>query len=396
VLQSTACESQKTDLLGLLSHLTDSSITNEVEAREDAEAVRHLFSVAAGLDSLVIGESEILGQVKTAYEQAKSCGLTGKRLNVLFQRALYVGKKVRSETGIASGSMSVPSVAVQLAETIFGKLEGKSALVLGAGAMAELAAKHLVARGIESLRVANRTWQRAYALAARFQGDTCPWEDFPTALIHADVVISSTGAPQAVITRPMVVEAMEHRAGRSLFLIDIAMPRDIEQSDMENYYNQQSKQQVINDSIVGWLSRKDNKIDDILNLERKLNDVLKKIENDKDKSSLKEHDEHFGRYIVDLMKKKYDQKYEQILNQEQKRLVQLFVEEKQEALKESLKDIKKRLQKVIFEKRKDMPYMINEKFDCILKDIDIENTVGIDEIKQHLLYIKLINNLYED
>jgi hypothetical protein len=170
----------------------------------------------------------------------------------------------------------------------------------------------------------------------------------------------------------------------------------VEQSDMENYYNQQSKQQVINDSIVGWLSRKDNKIDDILNLERKLNDVLKKIENDKDKSSLKEHDEHFGRYIVDLMKKKYDQKYEQILNQEQKRLVQLFVEEKQEALKESLKDIKKRLQKVIFEKRKDMPYMINEKFDCILKDIDIENTVGIDEIKQHLLYIKLINNLYED
>jgi glutamyl-tRNA reductase len=190
------------------------------------------------LDSLVIGESEILGQVKTAYEQAKSCGLTGKRLNVLFQRALYVGKKVRSETGIASGSMSVPSVAVQLAETIFGKLEGKSALVLGAGAMAELAAKHLVARGIESLRVANRTWQRAYALAARFQGDTCPWEDFPTALIHADVVISSTGAPQAVITRPMVVEAMEHRAGRSLFLIDIAMPRDIEESvhNLEGVY----------------------------------------------------------------------------------------------------------------------------------------------------------------
>lgn len=217
-------------LLEVLSELAGAAVGADAERREDVDAVLHLFSVAAGLDSLVVGESEILGQVKTAYETAKRAGLTGKRLNVLFQRALYVGKKARAETAIAAGSMSVPSVAVQLAESIFGKLEGKSALILGAGAMAELAAKHLVARGVGRLSVANRTWERAYTLAARFQGEAVKWEDFPAALTQADVVISSTGAPTAVITRELVAAASRKRGGRSLFLIDIAMPRDVEES----------------------------------------------------------------------------------------------------------------------------------------------------------------------
>ncbi|MBI4060636.1 MAG: glutamyl-tRNA reductase, partial [Elusimicrobia bacterium] len=185
---------------------------------------------AAGLDSLVVGETEILGQVKTGYEAAKAAGMTGKRLNVLFQRALFVGKKVRVETAIAEGASSVPSVAVQLAESIFGRLDGKSALILGAGAMAELAAKHLAARGVSRLSVANRTWERAYQLAARHQGEALRWEDFPSELERVDVVIASTGAPEAVLTRRVVQDAVRRRGGRSLFLIDIAMPRDVEES----------------------------------------------------------------------------------------------------------------------------------------------------------------------
>lgn len=217
-------------LCDALSELAGVPVEEEAEVREGAAAATHLFSVAAGLDSLVIGEAEILGQVKAAYEAAKAAGLTGKRLNVLFQRALYVGKKVRTETAVAAGSSSVPSVAVQLAESIFGDLAGKSALVLGAGAMAELAAKHLVARGVGRLAVANRTWERGYALAARFSGEALRWDEVPAALAHADVVVASTGAPRAVITRAMVEEAARRRGGRSLFLIDIAMPRDVEES----------------------------------------------------------------------------------------------------------------------------------------------------------------------
>jgi glutamyl-tRNA reductase len=217
-------------LLDALSELAGAPLADAAEKREDRDAARHLFAVAAGLESLVVGETEILGQVKSAYEKAKSAGMTGKRLNVLFQRALYVGKKARTETGISAGSASVPSVAVQLAQTIFGRLEGKSALILGAGAMAELAAKHLAARGIGRLSVANRTWERGYALAARFGGEAVRWEAFPEALAKADVVIASTGAPRAVLTRDIVAAASRSRGGRSLFLIDIAMPRDVEES----------------------------------------------------------------------------------------------------------------------------------------------------------------------
>ncbi|MFI5361217.1 MAG: glutamyl-tRNA reductase [Elusimicrobiota bacterium] len=217
-------------LLDALAELAGTAVDAEVETRDGLDAARHLFSVASGLDSLVVGESEILAQLKGAYETAKAAGMTGKRLNVLFQRALYVGKKARTETGISSGSGSVPSVAVQLAESIFGRLDGKSALILGAGAMAELAVKHLNARGIGRLAVANRTWERGYALAARFGAEAVKWENFPDALASADVVISSTGAPRPVLTREIVAEASRRRGGSSLFLIDIAMPRDVEES----------------------------------------------------------------------------------------------------------------------------------------------------------------------
>ena len=225
-------------VLAVLAELSGFPVSAGAARREEGAAVSHLFAVAAGLDSIVVGETEILGQVKAGYEAAKTSGLTGKRLNVLFQRALYVGKKVRNETAVASGASSVPSVAVQMAESIFGDLRGRTALVLGAGAMAELAAKHLVGRGVARLSVANRTWERAYQLAARFSGEAVQWDEFPEQLEQVDVVIASTGAPTAVVTRAMVEKAARARGGRSLFFIDIAMPRDVEESvhQLDNVY----------------------------------------------------------------------------------------------------------------------------------------------------------------
>jgi glutamyl-tRNA reductase len=193
-------------------------------------AVEHLFSVAAGLDSLVVGETEVLGQVRAAYESAKALGMTGKHANVLFQRALYVGKKARSDTAIAVGQTSVASVAVQLAESIFGSLAGSEVLILGAGAMAELTAQHLLSSKVAKLSIANRTWERAAALAAKIRAQPLRWERFPEAIRRCDIVVASTGSQAPVLTREMVASALRGRAGRSLFLIDIAMPRDVEES----------------------------------------------------------------------------------------------------------------------------------------------------------------------
>lgn len=193
------------------------------------EAVRHLFSVASGLDSLVVGESEILGQVKDAYEKARLAGVTGKAFNVLFQRALFAGKKVRSETAIAVGQTSVASVAVQLAEAVFGDLSNSEVLLLGAGKVAEIAAHHLLSRKVRGLAVANRTFERGRELAARFAATAVPWEEFPRRLSRADIVLASTGSPEPVLTRAMVEAALTARGRRSLFIIDIAMPRDAEE-----------------------------------------------------------------------------------------------------------------------------------------------------------------------
>jgi glutamyl-tRNA reductase len=190
--------------------------------------VLHLFEVASGLDSLVVGETEILGQVKNAYEAAKAIGMTGKFKNVLFQRAIHVGKRVRSETAIAVGQTSVASAAVQLAERIFGELSESEVMILGSGAMAELTARHLMARKVAKLSIANRTREKAEALAGRFRGRAIAWEQFPEVLAHADIVIASTGSPVPIVTRDLLVKAQRLRAGRSLFLIDIAMPRDVE------------------------------------------------------------------------------------------------------------------------------------------------------------------------
>lgn len=205
---------------------------------ESEACVTHLFRVASGLDSMVRGEHEILGQVKQAYQAAQEAGFTGKLLNVLFQRSMHVGKRVRTETGVSIGAGSVGSVAVQLAGRIFGSLEGRVALVLGAGQMAEATGRHLLSQKVRALWVATRTFENACALADRLGGAAMHFEDGLKAMAEADVVICSTSAPHPVITRDHVRRVMEDRNGRSLFLIDIAVPRDVEPAvnDLDNVY----------------------------------------------------------------------------------------------------------------------------------------------------------------
>jgi glutamyl-tRNA reductase len=197
---------------------------------EAAEAVAHLFRVASGLDSLVVGEPQILGQAKEAYAAAREAATLGRELDPLLQRTFAVAKRVRSETGIGRSSVSVARAAVELAEQIFGDLQGRSILLVGTGKMAELATRHLVSRGVGKTVVASRTLSHAVAFAERVGGEAIPAERMPEALERVDIVIGSTAAPHPVILRSHVETAMLARRRRRLFLIDIAVPRDVEPS----------------------------------------------------------------------------------------------------------------------------------------------------------------------
>lgn len=192
------------------------------------EAVRHLFRVASGLDSMVIGETEILGQVKSAYQLAQKHGATGKITNVWFQRALYVGKHIRTRTNISEGASSVGSVAVTLAERIFGSLHRRRVLLLGAGEMAEVTARHLLSQKTGQIVVLNRTVEKAEALATLLNGLAGSMDRLPDELEQADVVICSTAAETPVVTRAVVEKAVAARRGRSLYFVDIAVPRNVE------------------------------------------------------------------------------------------------------------------------------------------------------------------------
>ena len=193
----------------------------------DAEAVRHLYRVASSLDSMVVGEGQILGQVREAYRAATEERCAGQVLNRLFHTSLRVGKRVRSETGIGDSSLSVPRVAVKLAEEVFGTLAGRRALVLGAGDMSELVVKHLKDRGVADLRIANRTPERARMLADRVGGRAVAFEDLAGELPGVDVVVSSTGSGEWVVRGETVTGALEQRDD-PLFFVDIAVPRDVD------------------------------------------------------------------------------------------------------------------------------------------------------------------------
>src|SRR5881296_2445140 len=194
----------------------------------DADAVRHAFRVAASLDSMMIGEPQILGQVKDAFALAQGCETIGPVLHTLFTQAFAVAKKVRGETEIARHAVSVSFAAVELAKTIFAKLAGRAVLLLGAGKMSELAAKHLVEQGAFPIYVVNRTWARAQELARALSGTAVPFEELGTALAAVDIVITSTGAAAPIVTRDMVAPVVRGRGTRPLFFIDIAVPRDVE------------------------------------------------------------------------------------------------------------------------------------------------------------------------
>ena len=214
-------------------------VTGDAFFRRDTEdAVRHLFRVVSGLDSMVLGETEILGQVKKAYQTAQEAKATSRNLNKLFQRAFNVAKEVRTRTNITRGSVSVGSVAVELAERIFGKLGSCHVMILGAGEMSELTAGALQARGVKSIFVANRSHERAAALAEKMGGKAVRFEEWTREFGEVDILIGSTAAPHYVLTRKELEPVMAARRQRPLFCIDLAVPRDIdpEVNEMDGVY----------------------------------------------------------------------------------------------------------------------------------------------------------------
>jgi glutamyl-tRNA reductase len=215
----------------------------------ETEAVRHIFRVASSLDSMVVGEPQILGQVKEAYATARAVGAVNSQLDALLTRAFAVAKKVRTDTQIASSSVSIASVAVDLAKKIFGSLQGKSVYLVGAGKMCELAARHFIAHGAAKIYVANRTYERGVALAKKFNGEAIPIEHLYDTVDKADIVLSSTGAPIAIFRKEHGEKFLSRRKNRPMFFLDIAVPRDVDakMNDLDGMfvYNIDDLQQVV-------------------------------------------------------------------------------------------------------------------------------------------------------
>ena len=204
----------------------------------DRDCIHHLLEVACGLDSMVLGETEILGQVKDAYHTAQQAGATGVVLNRLFQKAFSAAKHIRSSTAITRGSTSVGTVAVDLAEKIFGKLGKCTVMVIGTGEMSSATARALQSRGAGTILVCSRTHERAEALAAQLRGRAISYDQWPEEFSAVDIVISSTAAPHPIVTKDRLIPLMKARRQRPLFLIDIAVPRDIERAcgELESVY----------------------------------------------------------------------------------------------------------------------------------------------------------------
>lgn len=218
------------DLRGFLHdhfHLKAEELDPHLYEFREKDAVRHVFRVASSLDSMVVGEAQILGQVKEAYATARAIGAVRGQLDQLFTRAFAVAKRVRTETAVGSSSVSIASVAVELAKKIFGTLQGKNVFIVGAGKMSELAARHLIAHGCESIFVSNRTYDRAVGLAHRFNGKAIKFDDLYDNCDQADIVITSTGSPQAIFRREHGEQFLARRKNRPMFFIDIAVPRDV-------------------------------------------------------------------------------------------------------------------------------------------------------------------------
>jgi glutamyl-tRNA reductase len=225
----------------LKAHLGDPS-TADLETcfytYQDLEAVNHLFRVASSLDSMVVGEPQILGQIKSAYREATECRTVGVILNRLLHKTFSVAKRVRSETMIGSLAVSISFAAVELARKIFGELRGKKVLLIGAGEMAELAAEHFLNQGVRDMVVANRTLERAVELATRFRASTIPFGHILDNLKDVDIVLTSTGSPDPILKFNDIKSRMRQRRNRPIFFIDIAVPRDIDPkvNEIDNVY----------------------------------------------------------------------------------------------------------------------------------------------------------------
>ncbi len=222
-----AAESLALGVLAREAEIRPTELVGHLYSLRATDAVSHLFRVTAGLDSMIIGEAEIQGQVKRAYELALVEGATGPILNRLFRGALAAGKRARSETRISEKGVSVPSVALELAQRVLGDLSSRLVLVVGAGETAELTARALAARGVEPAFIANRRYDRAIGLAQRFGGRAVRFEELPAQMEQADIVVASTSSPHHVVEHEALVEVMAARHGRPLLLIDLAVPRDI-------------------------------------------------------------------------------------------------------------------------------------------------------------------------
>jgi glutamyl-tRNA reductase len=223
----------------IASHAPEATVDHPAFFRhQSAASLRHLFRVVSGLESMVLGETEILGQVKKAYAAAQSQGATSRYLNKLFQRAFNVAKEVRSKTNITRGAVSIGSVAVELAEKIFGRLAHCKVMILGAGETGELTAGALQARGVKTIFVANRSYDRAVLLAEKMAGRAIHFDEWPNEFHDVDILIGSTAAPHHVVTRERLAPVMRTRRDRPLFCIDLAVPRDIEPTvnDLDGVY----------------------------------------------------------------------------------------------------------------------------------------------------------------
>ncbi len=203
---------------------------------EGKKAIRHLFEVSASLDSMIVGEAQILGQLKEAYALATELQATNTVFNRLFHRAFGVGKRVRTETPIGESAVSISYAAVELAKKVFQDLNGKTVMIVGAGKMSELTARHLKDQGVKTVLVSNRTYDKALELAKMFQGEAVRFDDIFKEMVKADIVISSTAAPHPVILKEDIAPVMKSRKNRPIFIIDIAVPRDVE-ADVNSLYN---------------------------------------------------------------------------------------------------------------------------------------------------------------
>ncbi|MFZ5906523.1 MAG: glutamyl-tRNA reductase [Nitrospirota bacterium] len=232
-----ASESVKT-FLSEFHALNRNALENSLYIYDDVTAVKHVFRVASSLDSMVVGEPQILGQLKDAYDLALSRKTTGILLNKLMKKAISVAKRVRTETHIAENAVSISFAAVELARKIFTDLSRRVCMLLGAGEMAELAARHLINNGIQDVLVANRTYERACDLSKEFNGRPVKFDEFINEMVRTDIVICSTGAPTYVVTKNQMQKVMKERKQKQVFLIDISVPRNLDPgiNDLENVY----------------------------------------------------------------------------------------------------------------------------------------------------------------